>query len=207
MHTLFAKLTQHPIIAVVRKAEELDDALYSPVSAIELRGAALHELPLIMQKARRAEKTVLLYPELIDGLAGDASGLDFLTRYAFPDGIVSTKRQVLQRARALGLLTVYQIFMIDTQAFGTGVKSARRLECDAIEVMPGIIPAVVSEICPLVDKPVLCAGLVKRPEEVQQLLAAGAAGVASSSRRLWYGAFAAGTAPQAGASSNEEVQP
>ena len=186
MHPLFAKLNEHPIIAVVRKAQELDEAAASPAAAIELRGAALHELPEIMRKAHAAGKAVLLYPELIDGLAADAAGLEFLMRYAPSEGIVSTKRQVLQRARALGLFTVFQIFVIDTQAFGTGVKNARRLDCDAVEVMPGAIASVVSEICPLVDKPVLCAGLVKRPEEVKALLQAGAVGVATSSRRLWY---------------------
>ncbi len=191
MHALFAKLKDHPIIAVVRRSEELAEALESPAAAIELRGAALYELPQIITRCRAASKTVLLYPELIDGLAGNAAGLEFLVRYALPDGIVSTKRQLLQRAGALGLLTVYQIFMIDTQAFGTGVKSAAKLACDAIEVMPGVIASVVADICPLVQKPVLCAGLVKRPEEVQALLAAGAAGVATSSRRLWFGEEAA----------------
>ena len=99
--------------------------------------------------------------------------------------ISSTKKQILKTAEKLGLFTVFQIFMIDTQAFGTGVRNAQKIQCDAIEIMPGAIPNIVREVCELVDRPVLCAGLVKTSEEVSQLLKAGARGIATSNTRLW----------------------
>ena len=100
--------------------------------------------------------------------------------------MIARRTVILFTAASLGLLTVFQIFMIDTQAFGTGVRNAQKLRCDAIEVMPGAIPNIVREVCALVDKPVLCAGLVKTAEEVSKLLESGAAGVATSTSTLWF---------------------
>ena len=100
--------------------------------------------------------------------------------------MIARRTVILFTAASLGLLTVFQIFMIDTQAFGTGVRNAQKLRCDAIEVMPGAIPNIVREVCALVDKPVLCAGLVKTAKEVSKLLESGAAGVATSTSTLWF---------------------
>lgn len=183
--TLF-ELLKHPVIAVVRRADELEGALQSPASIIELRASSLIELPAIVERCRRSGKALFLYPELLEGLGHSAAAIEFLVQYARPTGIVSTKKQILNTAAAHGLLTVFQIFMIDTQAFGTGVRNALKTNCDAIEVMPGAIPNIVREVCALIDKPVLCAGLVKTPQEVVSLLEAGAKGIATSSRDLWF---------------------
>ncbi len=180
-----SNLLKHPIIAVVRHADELDGALKSPCSCIELRASSLIELPSIVERCRSAGKALFLYPELLDGLGHTPSAIEFLVEYARPTGIVSTKKQILKTAEKLGLFTVFQIFMIDTQAFGTGVRNAQKIQCDAIEIMPGAIPNIVREVCELVDRPVLCAGLVKTSEEVSQLLKAGARGIATSNTRLW----------------------
>ena len=184
--TTLSELLARPVIAVVRRTEELDGALRSPSNIIELRASSLMELPFIVRRCRNAKKALFLYPELIEGLGHSPASIEFLAQYARPTGIVSTKKQILNTAASLGLLTVFQIFMIDTQAFGTGVRNAQKLRCDAIEVMPGAIPNIVREVCALVDKPVLCAGLVKTAEEVSKLLESGAAGVATSTSTLWF---------------------
>ena len=100
----------------------------------------------MIDRVRAARKSVLLYPELIAGLGRDPAAIDFLCGYARPTAIVSTKKQILQKARACGLITIFQIFMIDTQAFETGIQTARRLDCDAVEIMPGAIPHIIREV-------------------------------------------------------------
>ena len=176
---------QRPIIAVVRHSGERDAALLSPCSIIELRASSLIDLPQIVQRCRQARKALFIYPELLDGLGHGPAAIEFLVQYARPAGIVSTKKQILNTAAEFGLVTVFQIFMIDTQAFGTGVRNAQKVACDAIEIMPGAIPNIVNEVCRLVERPVLCAGLVKTEGEVDALLAAGARGIATSSTSLW----------------------
>ena len=49
---------QRPIIAVVRHSGELDAALLSPCSIIELRAGSLIDLPQIVQRCRQARKAL-----------------------------------------------------------------------------------------------------------------------------------------------------
>ena len=159
VHKELAEVLANPVIAVVRSAEELAEALTSRVSAIEIRSGDIASLPALIDRVRAARKSVLLYPELIAGLGRDPAAIDFLCGYARPTAIVSTKKQILQKARACGLITIFQIFMIDTQAFETGIQTARRLDC---------------------------AGLVKTEAEIHEVLKAGAQAVATSRRPLWF---------------------
>ena len=147
VHKELAEVLANPVIAVVRSAEELAEALTSRVSAIEIRSGDIASLPALIDRVRAARKSVLLYPELIAGLGRDPAAIDFLCGYARPTAIVSTKKQILQKARACGLITIFQIFMIDTKAFETGIQTARRLDCDAVESMPGAIPHIIGVLC------------------------------------------------------------
>lgn len=182
---LLSLYQRHPIVAVVRHQVGWREALASPVSIIALRAGTLLDLPLYARQAKAAGKALFIYPELIEGLGRDTAAIEYLARVVDPSGIVSTKRQILQKAASLGLQTIYQIFMIDTQAFETGVKNAQHLDCDAVEVMPGALPNVVRDVCRLVGKPVVCAGLVRSAREVEELFQAGASAVATSSKTLW----------------------
>ena len=83
-----------PIIAVVRHSGELDAALLSPCSIIELRASSLIDLPQIVQRCRQARKALFIYPELLDGLGHGPAAIEFLVQYARPAGIVSTKKQI-----------------------------------------------------------------------------------------------------------------
>ena len=75
--------------------------------------------------------------------------------------------------------------MIDTQAFGTGVRNAQKVACGRHRNHAWCHSNIVNEVCRLVERPVLCAGLVKTEGEVDALLAAGARGIATSSTSLW----------------------
>lgn len=183
--SLLSLYWRNPIVAVVRHRIGWTEALDSPVSIIALRAGTLLELPQFARESRAAGKALFIYPELIEGLGRDTAAIEYLAQAVGPAGIVSTKRQILQKAASLGLLTVYQIFMIDTQAFDTGVKNAQKLDCDAVEVMPGALPNVVRDVCRLVGKPVVCAGLIRTEREVEELFQAGASAVATSSQSLW----------------------
>ena len=84
VHKELAEVLANPVIAVVRSAEELAEALTSRVSAIEIRSGDLASLPALIDRVRAARKSVLLYPELIAGLGRDPAAIDFLCGYARP---------------------------------------------------------------------------------------------------------------------------
>lgn len=78
VHKELAEVLANPVIAVVRSAEELAEALTSRVSAIEIRSGDIASLPALIDRVRAARKSVLLYPELIAGLGRDPAAIDYL---------------------------------------------------------------------------------------------------------------------------------
>ena len=178
-------LSNSPVIAAVRSMEELAIALRSPVRVISMMGGSIGEAAAITNAVHESGKRVLFHPELVKGLGRDQAGIEYLARIASPDGIVSTKRQLLHTASQLGLLSVFQVFMIDTQAFETGLENIASHAPDAVEIMPGLMPRIVSCVKAAFAGPVLAAGLIKTTNDVDVLLKHGASGAAASEQTLW----------------------
>ncbi len=182
---LSERLREAPVIAAVRESRHVDAALKSPVRALFMMGGSLSEAADITRKAHGAGKAILFHVELVKGLGRDREAIEYLAHHIRPDGVVATKATLLGAARKLGLFSVLQIFMIDTQAYVTGLKNIAAVRPDAIEIMPGLMPRVVAQLRAEFDGPIFTAGLVKLPEEIRALRAAGADGVAISEQTLW----------------------
>ena len=84
------------------------------------------------------------------------------------------------------MFTIFQIFMIDTQAYETGILNASKLECDAVEIMPGPLVGIVRSVAAEISKPIISAGLISTQGEIESLLSAGASAAATSRRSLWF---------------------
>ncbi|WP_461209441.1 glycerol-3-phosphate responsive antiterminator [Desulfocurvus sp. DL9XJH121] len=185
MHPLFATTRTNPVIAAVRDSSHLDAALDSEIRVIFMMGGTLSEARDLTKRTHERGKHILFHVELVKGLGRDHEGIAYMAETVRPDGMISTKPYLLHTAKSLGLLCVLQIFMIDTQAYVTGLKNIRTTLPDAVEIMPGLMPGVVDKLSAEFDLPFFTAGLVKLPEEVELMLQAGVAGVAVSEQSLW----------------------
>lgn len=176
---------QRPIIAAVRSPEDLSNVIASEARAIALMGGHILQLAEIVAQLHEQHYIVLLHPELIHGIGRDIAGIDYLAEIVKPDGIVSTKKTLLQRAKEHNLLTVFQFFAIDTQAVLTGLENAKNIKPDFIEVMPGLIPELITWVQCSSDISVIAAGLIRNPESVDLVLKAGACAATTSRSELW----------------------
>ena len=100
------------------------------------------------------------------------------------DGIISTKPQVVKLAKKYDLVGVQRVFVFDTLSLNT-VKNHMISECDAIEVLPGIIPKVLGIISKHSNKPVVAGGLIETKEEVMQALSSGATCISTTKKEIW----------------------
>ena len=179
-------LNRYPIIPAVRREEDLDAALGSPAGALFLLSASLLTLPRVVERCRAAGKAVFVHYDLVEGLAGDRSGVEFLARYARPDGLITTRSSVARYSLEAGLETILRIFALDGAAVATAVQVIRRTEPGAVEVLPASLPAwVFAEIRAVHRGPLVAGGLVRTRPDVQRVLAAGATAVSTSNRALW----------------------
>ncbi|MDM5225208.1 glycerol-3-phosphate responsive antiterminator [Cytobacillus sp. NJ13] len=175
----------NPIIAAVRDVSLIEKAVLSPVETIFLMTGDIFSIKHCVEESRKYHKSIYLHVDLIKGIANDREGIKYLSQKVKPDGIVSTKNQLIQAAKKEGLLAIQHLFMLDTQAYENGIRNVSNVQPDAIEIMPGLMPRVIREFYEKIDCPIITAGLIKHPNEIKEVLEAGAHGVAIGEPELW----------------------
>lgn len=179
------RIANHPVIAAVREIQHLPVAIDSPVQMIFLMSGDALTVCDAVHQTHRAGKQIVVHIDLMKGITPDKFGVQYLARTAGPDAIVSTKLHVLQAARKEGLDAILHLFVIDTQAYHTGLRHAQQFRPDAIELMPGLMPRVIGDLDRAIDAPVIAAGLIQTFAEVKQAIDSGAASTVVGARELW----------------------
>ncbi len=178
-------LFKDPIIAALRREEDVVAALDSRTSTIFLMYGEISRFESVIARFKQAGKTVFVHIDLIKGLSSDKEAIDFVASRIAPDGIVTTKGHLVKEAKKFGMKACHQLFMIDTQAFHTGIKSVHGSSPDAVEIMPGLMPSVVRAWKAEVPLPLVVAGLIRSETEIRTMLDAGCDGVAVGDPGLW----------------------
>ncbi|MDT8862166.1 glycerol-3-phosphate responsive antiterminator [Alkalihalobacillus sp. MEB130] len=138
-----------------------------------------------IRQFKEAGKSVFIHMDFIEGLSNNKGGVRFVSKEWEPDGIITTKNQVIPIAKQAGLLTIQRSFMIDYNAFDRTVAMHHSLRPDAIEVLPGIIPRVIHELTEKIELPIIAGGLIKEKEEIMEALSAGALATSVGDPSLW----------------------
>ncbi len=186
MKNVFADaLKEKPIIAGVKDISELDNAVNSDCKVIFLLCGNIFNLKESVRKAKEKNKIIFIHIDLIEGLSRDNVSLKYISEEIRPDGIISTKNNLLKAAKSLGMLTVQRVFLIDSLSIGTAIKASQMINPDAVEIMPGIMPRITKQISSSLEVPVIVGGLVSYEEEINLALENGALGVSTSSKLLW----------------------
>ena len=174
-----------PIIAAVRDEAGLAKVLETPAQVVFLLHSTLTTVKDQVARIKAGGKICFIHLEMIAGLSKDQVALDFLRSEAAPDGIITTKPNLVQPAKDLGLYTVQRLFILDSQSIQTGLKMIQHNHTDLIEIMPGIIPKVVTEIKKHSRIPVIAGGMINTKEEIIELLKVGVIAVSTSDTELW----------------------
>ncbi|MDP4152443.1 MAG: glycerol-3-phosphate responsive antiterminator [Bacillota bacterium] len=175
---------QNPIIAAVRNEEHLDAALLSPVSNIFVLNADILNVGRLINKIKNSGKNAILHIDLLEGLGRDNKAVDFIINNIQPDGIITTRTAQIKHLSDKTFV-IQRIFMIDNQSFETGIRTADSLKPDMIELMPGIIPRVISEFAKHTSVPIIAGGMVSTKDDVISALNAGAVAVSTGRSELW----------------------
>lgn len=174
-----------PIIAAVKNEQDLDLALSSECQVIFLLFGSLLTIDTLVDRVKDRGKSAIVHIDLIEGLSGKEIAVDFLKKYCHPDGIISTRASLVKRAKKLGMITVHRIFILDSLSAGNIGMVLEAGEPDYVEILPGIMPRVIREICENISVPVITGGLIKTKEEVLDALDAGAVAVSTSCPEVW----------------------
>ncbi|MDR6227219.1 glycerol-3-phosphate responsive antiterminator [Desmospora profundinema] len=177
---------EHPVIAAIRGEDGIDRLDESLVTHCFLLCGDINTLPGLVQRVRAKGKRVFLHLDLAKGFGNDRAALAYIKRELEPDGVVSTRTHLLKNAREEGLTAVQRLFIPDSMSVETGRHLLKQSKADAVEVMPGVVPAWVYQTLRRdIQIPIVAGGLLHQPDDVRRALEAGADAVSVSNQALW----------------------
>ncbi|WP_407271148.1 glycerol-3-phosphate responsive antiterminator [Radiobacillus sp. PE A8.2] len=173
------------ILPAVKNMKNFEKLLKSEHEYIVFLESRLSQIGDLVAYAKRANKKVLVHADLIQGLKADEYGVEFLIRNVHVDGIISTRGAAISIAKKNKIIAIQRLFALDSHALNHNLKMINKVRPDYIEVLPGVVPAVIQEVAETTSLPVIAGGLIKTKEDVQQALDGGAVAITTSRAELW----------------------
>ncbi|WP_214820024.1 MULTISPECIES: glycerol-3-phosphate responsive antiterminator [unclassified Exiguobacterium] len=173
------------ILPAIRDMRDLERFLSSELEVGVLLEIHMSRLEPIFKLLEKHQKKVFIHMDLIQGMKADEFATEYVCQTYRPFGVISTKGNVIVRAKQNHVLTVQRLFLIDSTSLEKSIKHIERSKPDYIEVLPGIVPKYIRRIQERTGIPVFAGGLIETTEEVDAALAAGASVITTSNRKLW----------------------
>ncbi|MBE7062543.1 MAG: glycerol-3-phosphate responsive antiterminator [Ruminococcaceae bacterium] len=172
------------IIAAVRTEQELSDALLSAVDTVFYLTPSVFTLAPAVEKAHARGKKLFIHMDLTEGVGKDRAGLQ-LVKNMHADGIISTRGSIIKMAKEAGLFTVQRFFLVDSHSVETIVETIKSVKPDMAEIMPGVVPKVMTSLKGTVPIPIIAGGLIDSREEIEKAIEGGAAAVSIGKKEFW----------------------
>ncbi|WP_154306690.1 glycerol-3-phosphate responsive antiterminator [Metabacillus lacus] len=176
---------QQKILPAIRNMKQFDHFLRSSYTYGVLLETQLAQLRSLVREAGKHEKKLLIHVDLIQGLKHDEYAAEYLCQEIRPAGLISTRSNVIIKAKKKKLYAIQRMFLLDNSAFEKSLELIERHKPDYIEVLPGIAPGLVKLVKERTNIPVFAGGFITTATEVKQALEAGAAAVTTSDTKLW----------------------
>jgi glycerol uptake operon antiterminator len=190
MHREFIeKLEANPVIAAIKDDKGLEKAIQTDCEIIFILYGDICTIADIVERIKAAGKVAMVHLDLITGLNnGKEVSVDFIKNTTQADGIITTKGNLIGRAKELGLYTVLRYFVIDNMALINIEKQNKHgiSQPDVIEILPGILlPKIIKKVNQLSRVPVLAGGLIGDRDDVMNALNNGVLAVSSTNEGVW----------------------
>ena len=173
------------ILPALRHLRQFDQLMESSYEYIVLLEIHISNIKSIKEAATKHHKKILVHADLIQGLKTDDYAAEFLCNDIKPAGIISTRSNMIMKAKSKGIAAIQRMFLLDTIALEKSYALIERTKPDYIEVLPGVIPGLISEVHQRTGIPIISGGLIRTPRNVEEALAAGAVAVTTSNPIIW----------------------
>lgn len=179
------RLIRNPIVPAVRDLTRLKHALSVGASVVIVFSPTIDTVAEMAAQARAAGVLLLVHADMMEGIASDAAGLQFLARTGIA-GVATTRTQTMTLAHQAGLLVTFRAFLIDSAALVTVAKIVERNRPDIVEALPApILGYLPPRYLANLGVPILAGGLIRSLHDIDEALAAGASAVSTSNEALW----------------------
>lgn len=182
---LYDALTANPVIAAVKDETGLQKCLRKEdIAMIFILFGEVGNIEDIVDRIKQAGKIAIVHIDLIAGLGTREEAAGFIARYTRADGIISTRAEILRRAKQLDLSTIYRVFVIDSKAV-SHISGQLDTFADIVEILPGLMPKVIRSMKATTKLPIIAGGLLEEKEDVLEALDAGAIAISTTNENVW----------------------
>lgn len=92
--------------------------------------------------------------------------MTWITRHSVADAVLSAKSNLVRAAKRAGLVAVQRFFLVDSFSYHQLPRVVEQARPDAIEILPGCMPWVITWLRDDTDVPAIAGGLVCDKAEV-----------------------------------------
>lgn len=186
MHDFFIKIESNPIMAAINDLDQLETAIDSPCENIFLLTGNIFNLKEIAYKVKSKQKGLYIQIDLIDGFSKDTWGLEYIVKNIYPDGIITTKPNLVKMSKDLGAFIIYRAFINNSISLQKGIQTIKACRPNVVEVLPGIMPKIINKVHMETKIPVVASGLIMDGDDVKLSLDSNAIALSTSNRDIWY---------------------
>ncbi|TRW27713.1 glycerol-3-phosphate responsive antiterminator [Criibacterium bergeronii] len=179
------RLYDNPVIMAIKNDEELEKCIDYDNEIVFLLYGDVCNIQDKVSQLKSKGKFVLVHTDLIQGLSNKEIAVDFVKKYTESDGIISTKENCTKRANEIGLCSVLRYFVLDSMSYSNVKSQIKNVHADAVEILPGNMPKVISNISKMSNKPIITGGLISSKDEVMLMLKSGAVAISSTNSDVW----------------------
>ncbi|WP_096439923.1 glycerol-3-phosphate responsive antiterminator [Alteribacter populi] len=179
------KTNKQTLFPAIRQLKDFDWVLDSPYETIILLESHVGQLRSLVRTAKQANKKLFIHADLVHGLKSDDYGADFLCQDIKIDGLISTRKNMVLKAKKQGISAIQRMFLLDSLALETSFHKIEQTGPDYIEVLPGVVPHMIREIADRTQVPIIAGGLIRTVDDFKTALQAGASAVTTSNKDIW----------------------
>lgn len=185
MKHFFDRISENPIIASIYDLDALNFALNSPCEIIFLLTGNIFNLKEIANRVRNADKGLYILVDSIDGFSRDTWGLEYIIKNIRPDGIISEKNNLIKLSKDMGVFTIQRLYVSDSHNLKKDIYSINKNRPSAVELLPGIIPEIISEVIQETKISLIASGLIRDKNDINFAFESGAIGISTSKKDFW----------------------
>lgn len=171
-----------PAMKTMKDFEKFLNSCYTYGVLLEIH---ISQLKSVFHYARQHGKKLIVHADLIQGLSHDEHGAEYLCQEFRPHGLISTRGNVIIKAKQKKVLAIQRVFLLDSHALEKSYQLIEKTQPDCIEVIPGAMPHMIREVKERTGKPIYADGLIRTVDDVERALTAGAVAVTTSNKELW----------------------
>ena len=179
-------LEDFPIIAGIRNDQDLEECLKTDCQNIFILYGNVLSIIDITKRITDAGKYAYVHMDMIEGLSSKEIAVEYIKENTSAAGIISTKSALIKKAKELHLLAIQRFFILDSLAVKNVKKQMEQTRPDYVEILPGIMPRIITALRKDVGQRVIAGGLISQKEDILNALNAGATAISTTNTELWY---------------------